>query len=1417
MKAQQSRPEPGQPAGSTPGAAPSTGPTRATTRAATRALLDQRVRAARSRAAEGEPEAAIPPRPAGAQVTSFTQERMWLIERLSTGPAMYNVHEVFRLHGPLDVAALGHSLTELVRRHEVLRTAFPERDGRPSPSVEPARPFDLPVTDLRAEPAERRTRLARDLVQSEILRPFDLATAPLLRASLLRVDEDEHVLVVVVHHIAVDGWSMPLLWDDLSAMYRSRLEGREHELPPLRIQYADFAHWQRARLSGERLQRQLDYWSAQLSGLSPLDLPTDRPRGPVRAGRGERITFTVPEELAGRLRLLGRRHGATMFMTLLAAFQALLARYSGQSDVAVGTPVAGRTRPELDPLVGSFINTVVVRTDLADDPSFAELLDRVRRTAVDAYAHQDLPFERLVQELRPARGLDRNPLFQVMFAGLSDPAAALRLVGTDVEQIEVDNGTAKVDLSLVIADRPTTTTGTTGATTTTSATGATGTAGTTGTVAFDTDLFDRASVERLVGHYLRLLDAAAGDPDRPVSRLDLLTEAEREALLVAANATDEPFPTDLCVHELVEEQARRTPDAVAVRCGAQRLTYRELDRRANQLARHLRARGARPERLVGVCLPRSADLVVALLAVLKSGAAYLPLDPDLPAQRMSFMLADAEVPLLLTQRSLADRLPQHGAATVWTDDEAGLIAALPADRLPPLATPANLAYSIYTSGSTGRPKAVLVPHEGVVNYLVVRGRQLDLGGDDVVASVASISFDVIVPQVLMPLAWGASVVIAPSEVAVDGPRLTEMMREFGVTTLMATPATWLLLLDGGWQGGRFQAICVGEPLQPALARRLLDRVSTLWNGYGPTEASVGCVTRRVDADRDLARPGGSVPIGRPLGNLRIYLLDPAGAPVPVGVPGEIHIGGVGVTRGYANRPGLTAERFVPDPFGAGGGRLYRTGDLARYLPDGSLVFLGRTDEQVKIRGYRIELGEIEAALCAQPGVARATVTVRGTGTDAELAGYLVWQDGPGDLAVLRRSLRETLPEFMVPTTLTALDRIPLTTNGKVDRGALPEPARHGHDAGALPPRDLLELLMTRIWERVLGTPRVGVRDDFFALGGHSLRAVELVEAIRREWGVTVPLNTVFRHPTVEGLCAELPNASQALRRLVVPLAEGDHRRAPLILVHPQSGDVCSFLHLAEGLAEPLAGGRPVYGLEAVGYNTDEPPLATVEEQAQRYLRELRSVLPDGPYLLAGWSFGGLVAFEMARLLEEEGNPPGFLGIIDVGAPAFTDASTSGATESDHGPTGGPDGHDAHGTARFALAAGLPTGAVGAIGDLDEQDALSLLLHDAHAGERLPLRVRTEQLRRMVRVFTTNGDAARRYRSTARLRTPIHLFTSAEEHPVLAAPVVVPARWRDRTLGALSVVEVPGNHHDMLSPPHAAPFADALSAILEELG
>ncbi|MFJ5122892.1 amino acid adenylation domain-containing protein [Kitasatospora sp. NPDC088548] len=1316
-------------------------------------------------------------------MASFTQERMWLVERLSDGPALYNVHEVFRLRGPLDVAALGHGLTDLVRRHEVLRTVFPEQDGRPRPSVSPVRPIELPVTDLRSEPAELRTRRALDLVHTEILRPFDLTAAPLLRASLLRMDENDHVLVVVVHHIAVDGWSMPLLWDDLSTMYRSRLEGREHELPPLPIQYADFAHWQRNRLSGDRLRSQLDYWKTQLTGLSPLDLPTDRPRGPVRSGRGERITFTVPEELAERLRRVGRRHGATMFMTLLAAFQALLARCSGQSDVAVGTPVAGRTRPELDPLVGSFINTLVIRTDLADDPGFSDLLDRVRRTSVDAYAHQDVPFERLVQELRPERGLDRNPLFQVMFAGLSDPAAALRLAGAEAEQIDVDNGTAKVDLSLVVADRPT---------------------GTTGTVAFDTDLFDRATVERLVGHYLRLLDSASSDPGRPVSRLDLLTDAEREGLLVAANATDEPFPSDLCVHELVEERARLTPDAVAVRCGAHRLTYRELDRRANQLARHLRARGAGPERLVGVCLPRSADLVVALLAVLKSGAAYLPLDPDLPARRMSFMLADAEVPLLLTQRSLSDRLPRNSAATVWMDAEARLIAALPEDRLPALATPAGLAYSIYTSGSTGRPKAVLVPHEGVVNYLVVRGRQLDLSGADVVASVASISFDVIVPQVLMPLAWGASVVIAPSEVAVDGPRLTEMMREFGVTTLMATPATWLLLLDSGWKGGsRFQAICVGEPLQPRLARRLLDVVPTLWNGYGPTEASVGCVTRRVDAERDLGRPGGSVPIGRPLGNLRIYLLDRAGAPVPVGVPGEIHIGGVGVTRGYANRPGLTAERFVPDPFGGDGGRLYRTGDLARYLPDGNLVFLGRTDEQVKIRGYRIELGEIEAALCARPGVARAAVTVRGSGTDAELAGYVVWQDRPGDPAALRRSLRETLPEFMVPATLTVLDRIPLTTNGKVDRAALPAPARRGPEEGVLPPRDRLELLMTRIWGRVLSIPRVGVRDNFFELGGHSLRAVELVEAIRREWGVTVPLNTVFRHPTVEGLCAELPTASAALRRLVVPLVEGDRRGAPLILVHPQSGDVCSFLHLAEHLtAGHLTAGRPVYGLEAVGYNTDEQPPATVEEQAERYLRELRAVLPDGPYLLAGWSFGGLVAFEMARLLEERGHPPGFLGIIDVGAPGSM------------GPSGDRDTSEA---TRFAIASGPPAHAVDERDDLDERDAIALLLHDAHVRELLPARVRTEQLRRMVRVFTANGEAAGRYRSTARLRTAIHLFTSAETHPTLGSPVVVPALWQEHTQGALSVVEVPGNHHDMLSPPHVASFAGALSAILEELG
>ncbi|MER5357276.1 amino acid adenylation domain-containing protein [Streptomyces sp. NPDC002785] len=1336
MKQHPDRPEP------EPDVPPGPGPV-----ATTRALLDQRIRAARRNTVAGGTASGVPPRPEGAQTASYTQERMWLIEHLSEGPALYNVHEVFRLRGPLDAAALGHGLSDLIRRHEVLRTVFTERDGRPEPSVSPAAPCALAHVDLRVDaggnPEEDRTRRALALAHTEIRRPFDLTRAPLLRATLFRIDENDHLLVVVIHHIAVDGWSMPLLWDDLSAMYRGRLEGREHELPAPVIQYADFAHWQRERLTGERLRAPLDYWREQLADVATLDLPTDRPRGPVRSGHGERITFAVPDELVDRLRLLGKRHGTTLFMTLLAAFQALLARYSGQHDVAVGTPVAGRIRPELEGLVGAFINTLVVRTDLSGDPGFAELLGRVRRTAVDAYAHQDVPFERLVQELRPDRGLDRNPLFQVLFAGLSGSAAGPRLPGVEVEQIDLDNGTAKVDLSLVVAERPT---------------------GTTGTVAFDHDLFDRSTVERLVGHYLRLLDSAAGDPELPLSRLELLTEAERRDVRAAAHDTAEPVPSELCLHELVEHHARRTPEAAAVHCGDQWLTYGELDRRANRLARHLRDRGAGPERLVGVCLPRSVDLVVALLAVLKSGAAYLPLDPDLPEQRLAFMLADAEVPLLITQRSPADRLPETGAAVVRTDTEAELIAARSDEPLPALATPANLAYSIYTSGSTGRPKAVLVPHEGVVNYLVVRGRQLGLDQTDVVASVASISFDVLVPQVFMPLARGASVVIAPPEVAVDGPRLAEMMRRFGVTTLMATPATWLLLLDSGWQGGRFQAICVGEALQPQLARRLLGVVSTLWNGYGPTEASVGCVTHRVDAERDLDRPGASVPIGRPLGNLRVHLLDRAGNPVPVGVPGEIHIGGVGVTRGYANRPGLTAERFVPDPYG-GGGRLYRTGDLARYLPDGSLVFLGRTDEQVKVRGYRIELGEIEAALCARPGVARAVVTVRGTGTDAELAGYVVWQDGEGDLAALRHALRETLPEFMVPATLTALDRVPLTTNGKVNRGALPAPARRDHGAPVLPPRDVLELRMTRIWQRVLGSWAVGVRDNFFDLGGHSLRAVELMEEIRRELGVRVPLNTVFRHPTVEGLCAELPAAPAALRQLVVPLVEGDGRQAPLFLVHPQSGDVSGYLPLTR----LLDADRPVFGIEAVGYDTDEQPLATVEEQAERYLREMRSVAPHGPYLLTGWSFGGLVAFEMARLLENEGQAPEFLGIIDIGAPGSPRGDRAGNEKAPFGLGSGPD--------------------------------------------RLPAHGRSELLRRMERVFAANGDAVPRYRSTARLRTPIHLFVSADGHLARRNPKVVPALWQQHTDGGLSVFDVPGNHFDMLSAPHVASFAKTLSSIL----
>jgi amino acid adenylation domain-containing protein len=1052
----------------------------------------------------------VPVERTGALQLSFAQERLWFLDQLRPGDISYNLPFALRLRGALDVGALERSLGEIVRRHDALRTVFREQGGTPRQVVAPFGGFRLTRKDLSPLPAHaREAEVQRELVAEATARPFDLSTGPLFRVSLLRLGAQEHVLILSQHHIVSDGWSMGVLYRELSALYEAYREGRESPLPELGVQYADYAVWQREQVEGEVLERQLAYWRERLAGAPELlELPTDRPRPPVQTYRGATVPVAFSPELLERLQALGRSEGATLYMTLLGAFQVLLSRYSGSEDIVVGSPIAGRTRREVEELIGFFINTLVLRTDLGGDPSFREVLGRVREATLGAYAHQEVPFERLVAELQPERSLSHTPLFQVILTLQTAGGGIDALPGLEVSPVEAERVSAKFDLSLELT--PTA-------------------RGLRGGLTYPTDLFERGTVERMLGHLEQVLEQVAADADVRLSELALLGSAERALVLETWNRTGAEVPADRCIHELFEAQAARTPEAVAVRFEDASLTYAELNARANQLAHHLRGHGVGPEVRVGICLERSLEMVVSLLAVLKAGGGYVPLDPGLPAERLAYMLDDSAVPLVLVQAALGDAVPaREGVKVLAVDALAERLAAEPAENPAVSAGPDSLAYVIYTSGSTGRPKGVMNQHRGVVNRLVWMQAHFGIGADDVVLQKTPFGFDVSVWEFFWPLQQGATLVMARPEGHRDPLYLQEVIEREGVTTLHFVPSMlqqFVEAVEAGRCASLRNVVCSGEALPAALVDRFYDRFAgpvVLTNLYGPTEAAVdvSCWTCPRDGS------AGVVPIGRPVWNTQLYVLDASLKPVPVGVPGELYIGGVQVARGYQGRAAMTAERFVPDPFSAeGGARLYRTGDRARWRADGAIEYLGRLDFQVKIRGFRIELGEIEAALRQAPGVRDCTVVVRDDAAgDRRLVAYVV---GDAEDEALRGLLRQSLPEYMVPSAFVSLDALPLTPNGKLDRKALPAPEFMSAEERYEAPADETEQALAEIWAEVLRVDRVGRRDSFFELGGHSLSAVQMVSRVRQVLEVKVAIDELFTRPVLKDFAQHVMDAQLA--------------------------------------------------------------------------------------------------------------------------------------------------------------------------------------------------------------------------------------------------------------------------------------------------
>ncbi|GGT00027.1 non-ribosomal peptide synthetase [Streptomyces cinerochromogenes] len=1281
---------------------------------------------------------------------SFSQRRLWFLAQLPGAGEAYHMPLAYELRGPLDRGALVRALDRLADRHEALRARLTAVDGEVFQRfAPPGGGFPLTVHDLAGRPdaEDRLTALRRE----EATAPFDLARGPLFRGRLVVLAADRHVLLVTAHHIVSDGWSTGVLTRELGALYTAFRAGGGDPLPPLPVRYADHAARQRGRLSADAAARQTAYWRETLADAPALlDLPTDRPRPAEQDYRGAQLRVAFDAELTTALRTLARRNRSTLFMTLLTGWALVLSRWSGQTDVVIGTPTANRGRAELEGLVGFFVNSLALRVDLSGDPSAAELLRRVRVATLGALTHQDLPFEQVVETVGPHRSPAHTPLFQVMFAWQNAGGDAPVLPDLDVTALDAPCAGAKFDLALSLAEEGDRV---------------------TGTLDYATALFDPETVERHVRHLRRILTQMAADPELPVSALELLTPPERAQLLddwgdSGREAPAVPFPA------LFEERVRAAPQAVAVEFGPVSLSYGELNARANRLARHLVGLGVGPERLVAVALPRSVRWLVATLAVLKAGGAYLPVDPAYPADRIAYMLTDATPACVLTDTATAPALPGTTAPLVLLDDTAPAGAPEPAhpadaadltdaERTAPL-RPESPAYVIYTSGSTGRPKGVVVTHTGIAGLSASQLERLAVTADSRVLQFASPSFDAAVWEMCMALLSGARLVMAPAEQLLPGEDLAGVLRRHAVTHATLPPTALAVLPDDALPDG-MTLVVAGEACPPALVAQWSPGRSMV-NAYGPTETTV-CATMSAPLSG-----AGTPPIGTPVAGTRVYVLDARLRPVPPGFRGELYVAGAGLARGYLGRPGLTAERFVADPYGPPGTRMYRTGDLARWRSDGRLEFAGRADQQVKVRGFRVEPGEVEAALLELPGVPEAVVLAEpdGTGGARLVAGIGRGDAAPRPAGEWRAALARRLPAHMLPERFVEVPRLPRTPNGKLDREALLARARTAGPAqvNTSTPRDHIELALYRIWKRLLLHPGIGVRDDFFDLGGTSISAIRLAHAVRETFGVPLPVRDIMLHPTIEALGGRLRQGATARPPgSLIAFREGDGSRH-VVCVHPGGGTAFCYLPLARALPEDYG----VYGIQSPGLNPGESFLPSVEAMADDYLRLIEPLL-GGPLVLTGLSFGGLVAHEMGRRLAEAGHTDLSVVLLDT-----------------------------HGSDDDAARA-----AIQPVGMAEFREKL-VRFNGMYPG------IEDEQIERYFHVYNHNRAAAGAYRAPS---TPARLVLLQAARG-LGEPELRAAgdHWRRRAGGGLRVERLDCDHWEVLEPAGLPAVAGLLASELD---
>ncbi len=1258
----------------------------------------------------------------------------------------------------------------------------------------------LNQVDLRYLLKEHQQAEVTRLATKEAQQPFDLSTVPLLRATLLQLDEVHYVLILTIHHIIFDAWSMGVLIEELGALYEANSCSIQHTLPEFSIQYADFAVWQRQWLQGEVLKTQLNYWKHKLGGNLPLlQLPSvsearrrHRPHPPLLDFQGAKQQLILPKTLTDALKNLSHQQGVTLFMLLLAAFKTLLYRYTGQEDLLVGTVTAGRNQSEIEQLIGCFVNTLVLRTDLSGNPTFLTLLERVREVALEAYNYQDLPFEKLVEELQPERDLSHSPLFQVGFAFYNAPKTELKLSGLTLSSRPIDSGTAKLDLTLSFKESE---------------------ERLTGWLEYKTELFDAASMTRILTHLQTLLEGIVSNPKQQLDELPLLTIAERHQLLWEWNDTQIEYPADICIHQLFETQVERTPEAIALLFNNSTITYQELNAQANQLANYLRAIGIRPEMRVGLCIERSPKTIVSILAILKAGGVYVPLDPAYPKERLAFMVEDAKLSLLLTQQSLNIEAGQR-TTVVCLDKEWEIIARHSDTNPKQVIKHDNVAYIIYTSGSTGKPKGVLLEHGGLCNLANSQIQAFNVRPNSRVLQFASLSFDASISEIFMALVAGATLCLATTDDLLPGKNLLRLLRDYAITTVTLPPSV-LAVLPAEELPYLQTIIVAGEACSPDLVTRWASG-RRFFNAYGPTETTV-CATIAECSDVQ-----NQPPIGRPIANTQIYILDRHLQPVPISVPGELYIGGIGLARGYLNRPDLTEEKFIPNPFEKAGEqgsrgqiitqdsqeRLYKTGDLARYLPDGNIEFLGRIDHQVKIRGFRIELGEIETVLGQHLDILTCVVTAYEDQSGKRLVAYIVPRNGIIiNQQELKDYLKKHIPDYMVPSVLIILETLPLTPSGKVNSKALPAPDadRSSEAETFVTPRDILELKLAQIWEEVLNVRPIGVTENFFDIGGHSLLAVRLMALIQQQFGQELRLSTLFQGGTIEQLATIL--RSNTPERSWSPLVgiQTAGSKPPLFCAHPIGGNVLGYIALGRYLSPD----QPLYALQAPGVEGERQPYTDITELATHYIEAVQAFQPSGPYFLGGHSFGGLVAFAMAQLLQQQGQEVGLLAILDTPAPI-------------HGETTEPI-DDARWLVKRSQVLERFFGKkisvdYAELQQLEPEAQFNYFLDKLRRVNLIPPDAGHNMIRRILEVQKASYQALINYVPQV-YSGKITLLRASEvvaedSRGVFAQSFRQPALgWGELTTEPIEIHEVPGDHVTMMAEPHIRVLADKLKFCL----